>query len=117
MVRLVLSFGRYSLDRHTDLDRIFNIYSGNGSIFVSKTLDREAAPWHNLTVVATEISKLYVYYKVSLKGRGGNDMSKAGLLCMHYYLQHMTLYPATKCVFHYFCLHMTPQCNYIYMFL
>ncbi|KAM6455017.1 cadherin-9 isoform 3-T3 [Liasis olivaceus] len=47
---------KYSLDRHTDLDRIFNIYSGNGSIFVSKNLDREAAPWHNLTVIATEIS-------------------------------------------------------------
>ncbi|XP_044282338.1 cadherin-9 isoform X1 [Varanus komodoensis] len=47
---------KYSLDRHTDLDRIFNIHSGNGSIFVSKTLDREAAPWHNLTVIATEIS-------------------------------------------------------------
>ncbi|KAJ6653236.1 hypothetical protein lerEdw1_009986, partial [Lerista edwardsae] len=47
---------KYSLDRHTDLDRIFNIHSGNGSIFVSKTLDREAAPWHNLTVVATEMS-------------------------------------------------------------
>ncbi|KAJ7338443.1 hypothetical protein JRQ81_012195 [Phrynocephalus forsythii] len=47
---------KYSLDRHTDLDRIFNIHSGNGSIFVSKTLDREAAPWHNLTVIATEAS-------------------------------------------------------------
>uniref|UniRef100_A0A8C5WPB0 Cadherin 9 n=1 Tax=Laticauda laticaudata TaxID=8630 RepID=A0A8C5WPB0_LATLA len=47
---------KYSLDRHTDFDRIFNIYSGNGSIFVSKSIDREAAPWHNLTVVATEIS-------------------------------------------------------------
>ncbi|XP_053103463.1 cadherin-9 isoform X3 [Hemicordylus capensis] len=47
---------KYSLDRHTDLDRIFNIHSGNGSIFVSKTLDREAAPWHNLTVIATEMS-------------------------------------------------------------
>ncbi|CAI5780164.1 cadherin-9-like isoform X1 [Podarcis lilfordi] len=47
---------KYTLDRHTDLDRIFNIHSGNGSIFVSKTLDREAAPWHNLTVIATEIS-------------------------------------------------------------
>ncbi|XP_078248844.1 cadherin-9 isoform X2 [Pogona vitticeps] len=47
---------KYSLDRHTDLDRIFNIHSGNGSIFVSKLLDREAAPWHNLTVIATEVS-------------------------------------------------------------
>ncbi|KAF2982307.1 hypothetical protein EK904_010808 [Melospiza melodia maxima] len=30
---------RFSLDRHTDLDRIFNIHSGNGSIYTSKPLD------------------------------------------------------------------------------
>ncbi|XP_048363522.1 cadherin-9-like isoform X1 [Sphaerodactylus townsendi] len=47
---------KYSLNRHTDLDRIFSIHSGNGSIFISKTLDREATSWHNLTVIATEIS-------------------------------------------------------------
>uniref|UniRef100_A0A8C3QWD2 Cadherin 9 n=1 Tax=Cyanoderma ruficeps TaxID=181631 RepID=A0A8C3QWD2_9PASS len=47
---------KYSVDRHTDLDRIFNIYSGNGSLFLSKPLDREETPWHNITVIATEIS-------------------------------------------------------------
>ncbi|XP_008170134.1 cadherin-9 isoform X1 [Chrysemys picta bellii] len=47
---------KYSVDRHTDLDRIFNIHSGNGSIFISKTLDREETPWHNITVIATEIN-------------------------------------------------------------
>ncbi|KAM9165980.1 cadherin-9 [Pangshura tecta] len=47
---------KYSVDRHTDLDRIFNIYSGNGSIFISKPLDREETPWHNITVIATEIN-------------------------------------------------------------
>ncbi|XP_010185423.1 PREDICTED: cadherin-9-like [Mesitornis unicolor] len=47
---------KYSVDRHTDLDRIFNIYSGNGSLFISKTLDREESPWHNITVIATEIN-------------------------------------------------------------
>ncbi|CAM5110950.1 unnamed protein product [Natator depressus] len=47
---------KYSVDRHTDLDRIFNIYSGNGSIFISKPLDREENPWHNITVIATEIN-------------------------------------------------------------
>ncbi|XP_021244136.1 cadherin-9 isoform X2 [Numida meleagris] len=47
---------KYSVDRHTDLDRIFNIYSGNGSLFISKTLDREETPWHNITVIATEIN-------------------------------------------------------------
>ncbi|XP_006038039.1 cadherin-9 isoform X1 [Alligator sinensis] len=47
---------KYSVDRHTDLDRIFNIHSGNGSIFISKSLDREETPWHNITVIATEIN-------------------------------------------------------------
>ncbi|NXY42371.1 CADH9 protein, partial [Ceuthmochares aereus] len=47
---------KYSVDRHTDLDRIFNIYSGNGSLFISKTLDREETPWHNITIIATEIN-------------------------------------------------------------
>jgi len=50
------------VDRHTDLDRIFNIYSGNGSLFISKPLDREETPWHNITVIATEISKLEIIY-------------------------------------------------------
>uniref|UniRef100_A0A8D0HNC1 Cadherin-10 n=1 Tax=Sphenodon punctatus TaxID=8508 RepID=A0A8D0HNC1_SPHPU len=47
---------KYSLDRNTDLDRIFNIHSGNGSIFLSKPLDRELTTWHNITVFATEIN-------------------------------------------------------------
>ncbi|XP_041603155.1 cadherin-10 isoform X1 [Vulpes lagopus] len=47
---------RFSLDRHTDLDRIFNIHSGNGSLYTSKPLDRELSQWHNLTVIAAEIN-------------------------------------------------------------
>ncbi|XP_044149311.1 cadherin-10-like isoform X3 [Bufo gargarizans] len=47
---------RFSLDRHTDLDRIFNIHSGNGSIYTAKPLDREISQWHNLSIIATEIT-------------------------------------------------------------
>ncbi|XP_040287916.1 cadherin-10-like isoform X5 [Bufo bufo] len=47
---------RFSLDRHTDLDRIFNIHSGNGSIYTAKPLDREISQWHNLSIIATEIN-------------------------------------------------------------
>ncbi|XP_064202583.1 cadherin-10-like [Anguilla rostrata] len=46
---------RYSIDRHTDLDRLFNISSFNGSISTLQFLDREASKWHNISVVATEI--------------------------------------------------------------
>ncbi|XP_054840633.1 cadherin-6 isoform X3 [Eublepharis macularius] len=61
---------KYSVDRHTDMDRIFNIDSGNGSIFTSKPLDRETLLWHNITVIASEInnpkesSRVPVYIKV-----------------------------------------------------
>ncbi|XP_031408554.1 cadherin-6 [Meleagris gallopavo] len=61
---------KYSVDRHTDMDRVFNINSGNGSIFTSKTLDRETSLWHNITVIAAEInnpkqsSRVPVFIKV-----------------------------------------------------
>ncbi|XP_032326373.1 cadherin-9 isoform X2 [Camelus ferus] len=47
---------KYSVDRHTDMDRIFSIHSENGSIFTLKPLDRESTPWHNITITATEIN-------------------------------------------------------------
>uniref|UniRef100_A0A3Q4GHJ0 Cadherin-10 n=1 Tax=Neolamprologus brichardi TaxID=32507 RepID=A0A3Q4GHJ0_NEOBR len=47
---------RYSIDRHTDLERLFNIDSVNGTITTLKALDRETSKWHNISVVATEIN-------------------------------------------------------------
>uniref|UniRef100_A0A669B5Q7 Cadherin-10 n=1 Tax=Oreochromis niloticus TaxID=8128 RepID=A0A669B5Q7_ORENI len=47
---------KYSIDRHTDLERLFNIDSVNGTITTLKALDRETSKWHNISVVATEIS-------------------------------------------------------------
>ncbi|XP_054915428.1 cadherin-10a isoform X1 [Poeciliopsis prolifica] len=47
---------KYSIDRHTDLERLFNIDSVNGTITTLKSLDREMSKWHNISVVATEIS-------------------------------------------------------------
>ncbi|XP_012510638.1 PREDICTED: cadherin-10-like [Propithecus coquereli] len=57
----------FSLDRHTDLDRIFNIHSGNGSLYTSKPLDRELSQWHNLTVIAAEITRKKIYANPSPK--------------------------------------------------
>lgn len=48
---------RYSIDRHTDVDRVFGVYAGNGSIFLQRPLDREEFAWHNISVIATEFSK------------------------------------------------------------
>ncbi|KAM6977702.1 cadherin-10-like [Aplochiton taeniatus] len=47
---------KYSIDRHTDLERLFNIDSVNGTITTLKSLDREMSRWHNISVVATEIN-------------------------------------------------------------
>lgn len=48
---------RYSIDRHTDLERQFNINVDDGKITLAKSLDRETDMWHNITVTATEVSK------------------------------------------------------------
>ncbi|KAM8967730.1 cadherin-9 [Pelodytes ibericus] len=45
---------KYSIVRSTDVERIFEIYPGNGSIFLTQSLDREVTPWHNITIIATE---------------------------------------------------------------
>ncbi|XP_061093406.1 cadherin-6-like [Conger conger] len=47
---------RYSIDRRTDMDRLFNIHPGNGTIFTLRPLDREETAWHNISVTATEFS-------------------------------------------------------------
>uniref|UniRef100_A0A673CRK0 Cadherin-10 n=1 Tax=Sphaeramia orbicularis TaxID=375764 RepID=A0A673CRK0_9TELE len=47
---------RYSIDRHTDLERLFHIDLVNGTITTLKSLDREMSKWHNISVVATEIN-------------------------------------------------------------
>lgn len=53
-------FCRFSIDRHTDLERQFNINAEDGKITLATPLDRETNTWHNITIVATETSK-YLY--------------------------------------------------------
>ncbi|XP_071402329.1 cadherin-6-like [Centroberyx affinis] len=61
---------RYSIDRRTDMDRVFNIHAGNGSVFILRDLDREESAWHNISIIATEfnnprqISRVPVYVRV-----------------------------------------------------
>ncbi|CAL8404535.1 unnamed protein product [Boreogadus saida] len=49
------SLVRYFIDRHTDLERQFNINVDDGKITLAKALDRETDMWHNITVTATEV--------------------------------------------------------------
>ncbi|XP_074549243.1 cadherin-10-like [Halichoeres trimaculatus] len=64
------SLVRYTIDRRTDMDRVFNIHAGNGSVFILRELDREENPWHNISVIATEfnnprqISRVPIYIRV-----------------------------------------------------
>ncbi|XP_010184583.1 PREDICTED: cadherin-8 [Mesitornis unicolor] len=61
---------RFSIDRHTDLERQFNINAEDGKITLATPLDRETNMWHNITIVATEtrnhsqVSRLPVAIKV-----------------------------------------------------
>ncbi|KAM8823509.1 LOW QUALITY PROTEIN: cadherin-6-like [Spinachia spinachia] len=64
------SLVRYSIDRRTDMDRMFNVHAANGSVFLLRELDREENAWHNISVIATEFnnprqtSRVPVYIRV-----------------------------------------------------
>ncbi|NXF73052.1 CAD19 protein, partial [Sclerurus mexicanus] len=61
---------RYTIVQSMPLKRLFSINEHNGTIITTKPLDREIAPWHNITVTATEtrnpekISEANVYVQV-----------------------------------------------------
>ncbi|XP_054622110.1 cadherin-10-like isoform X2 [Dunckerocampus dactyliophorus] len=49
---------RYSIDRRTDMDRVFDVHAVNGSVFLLRELDREENAWHNISVIASEFNNL-----------------------------------------------------------
>lgn len=57
LIPLCVPLCRYTIDRRTDMDRVFNIYAGNGSVYTLRELDREENAWHNISVIATEFSE------------------------------------------------------------
>ncbi|XP_078397227.1 cadherin-7-like [Cetorhinus maximus] len=68
---------RYSIDRHTDMDRVFDIDAKSGSITTSQPLDREAVPWYNLTISASETSDPKKVTSVSVHVRVLDDNDHA----------------------------------------
>ncbi|XP_078411552.1 cadherin 22 isoform X3 [Cetorhinus maximus] len=60
---------RYSIDRNTDLERIFNVDANTGDITIAKRLDRETAGWHNITVIAMEAGHPLLLSKASFSVR------------------------------------------------
>uniref|UniRef100_A0A8C9L955 Cadherin 8 n=1 Tax=Pavo cristatus TaxID=9049 RepID=A0A8C9L955_PAVCR len=49
---------RFSIDRHTDLERQFNINAEDGKITLATPLDRETNMWHNITIVSKYTSHM-----------------------------------------------------------
>ncbi|XP_066511584.1 cadherin-10-like isoform X1 [Hoplias malabaricus] len=47
---------QFTIDQHTDPERLFHIDPRNGSITMLKSLDREVSKWHNISVLASEIN-------------------------------------------------------------
>uniref|UniRef100_A0A8C2AAY1 Cadherin-10 n=1 Tax=Cyprinus carpio TaxID=7962 RepID=A0A8C2AAY1_CYPCA len=66
---------KYTIDRHTDLERLFNIDSNNGTISTLQALDRETSKWHNISVLATELKPQDTFRNVPvfIKVRDVND--------------------------------------------
>ncbi|XP_063003588.1 cadherin-22 [Elgaria multicarinata webbii] len=60
---------RYAIDGTTDLEQIFDIDPQSGAIVTSKVLDREAAGWHNITVLAMEADNPAQVSRASLRIR------------------------------------------------
>uniref|UniRef100_A0A8D0D6D4 Cadherin 11, type 2, OB-cadherin (osteoblast) n=1 Tax=Sander lucioperca TaxID=283035 RepID=A0A8D0D6D4_SANLU len=46
---------RYMIPLYTDIEQFFSINAEDGKITTTRPLDREAQPWHNISVSATEI--------------------------------------------------------------
>uniref|UniRef100_H0ZGE0 Cadherin 8 n=1 Tax=Taeniopygia guttata TaxID=59729 RepID=H0ZGE0_TAEGU len=64
---------RFSIDRHTDLERQFNVNAEDGKITLATPLDRETSTWHNITIVATETSNQVSRVPVAIKVLDVND--------------------------------------------
>lgn len=48
---------RYSIDRSSDPGRFFYVDITSGALMTARPLDREDVSWHNITVLAMELSK------------------------------------------------------------
>uniref|UniRef100_A0A668TR09 Cadherin-20 n=1 Tax=Oreochromis aureus TaxID=47969 RepID=A0A668TR09_OREAU len=55
---------RYSIDRSSDPDKYFYIEITSGSLMTVRSLDREEVGWHNITILAMEMSTVSVAVRV-----------------------------------------------------
>uniref|UniRef100_A0A668TQ38 Cadherin-20 n=1 Tax=Oreochromis aureus TaxID=47969 RepID=A0A668TQ38_OREAU len=57
---------RYSIDRSSDPDKYFYIEITSGSLMTVRSLDREEVGWHNITILAMEMSPVYKWSQLLL---------------------------------------------------
>ncbi|XP_015210099.1 cadherin-18 isoform X2 [Lepisosteus oculatus] len=57
---------RYFIDRSLHGDKYFNIDANTGAIKTAKKLDREEMPWHNISVIASEVDNPSLLSHVSV---------------------------------------------------
>lgn len=57
MKYVICVFCRYSIDRSSDPGRFFYVDITTGALMTARPLDREEFSWHNITVLAMEMSK------------------------------------------------------------
>lgn len=56
--KVIISFpNRYFLDSKEEGERYFRIDENSGVIWTTQPLDREDMPWHNITVMASEVGR------------------------------------------------------------
>lgn len=51
---------RYSIEKSSDPEKFFYIEITSGSLMTVRSLDREETGWHNITVLAMEMSKCFM---------------------------------------------------------
>lgn len=59
---------RYSIDRSSDPDKYFYIEITSGSLMTVRSLDREEVGWHNITILAMEMSTSYTHANKDTSG-------------------------------------------------
>ncbi|KAA8583500.1 hypothetical protein FQN60_014708 [Etheostoma spectabile] len=66
---------KYMIPLYTDIEQFFSINADDGKITTTRPLDREAQPWHNISVSATEIGGHHqdTKVRVNIKVKDVND--------------------------------------------
>lgn len=60
---------RYSIERTSDPEKFFYIEITSGALMTVRSLDREEVGWHNITVLAMEMSEYKQHLSLQFKSK------------------------------------------------